>query len=153
MDLVCYSERVEALSATDKVTDSATLPFEERRKTRLRIVLDRSGSDAALLLPRGSVLRNGDLLRAAGAGIIRIIADKEALSTVSDRNAERLARAAYHLGNRHAWVQLGDGWIRYPVDRVLDRMLVSLGYRVTHRRASFEPEGGAYRAVQSHNHG
>ncbi len=36
-------------------------PFDERRKSRLRATLD-NGEEAALLLPRGTVLRGGDVL-------------------------------------------------------------------------------------------
>jgi carbamoyl-phosphate synthase large subunit len=35
--------------------------------------------------------------------------------------------AAYHLGNRHVTLQLGDGWLRLPEDHVLQAMLDQLG--------------------------
>jgi urease accessory protein len=31
-----------------------------------------------------------------------------------------LARAAYHLGNRHVPVQVGEGWLRIAADHVLE---------------------------------
>ena len=55
-----------------------------------------------------------------------------------------LARAAYHLGNRHVPVQVGDGWLRYLADHVLDDMLRGLGLEPKSEQAPFEPESGAY---------
>jgi urease accessory protein len=48
------------------------------------------------------------------------------------RSPQALARAAYHLGNRHVPVQVGDGWLRIADDHVLARMLEVLG-REAHR--------------------
>ncbi len=148
MGLTRYIERIDTSSTVD---DSATLPFEKRQKTRLRVTLDQSGEEVGLVLPRGSVLRDGDLLRADDSSVIQIIAAREAVSTVVNEDAGLLARAAYHLGNRHVWVQIGDGWIRYLTDHVLDDMLIAMGYPVAHEREPFEPEGGAYSGT--HNHG
>jgi urease accessory protein len=61
-----------------------------------------------------------------------------------------LARAAYHLGNRHVPVQVGDGYLRLAADHVLELMLKGLGARITPRRVPFEPEAGAY---AGHAHG
>ncbi len=149
MGLTRYIERIDTSSTVD---DSATLPFEKRQKTRLRVTLDQSGEEVGLVLPRGSVLRDGDLLRAQDTSVIQIIAEPEAVSTVASDDAGQLARAAYHLGNRHVWVQIGDGWIRYLTDHVLDDMLTAMGYQVAHEREPFEPEGGAYQGGHSHHH-
>ena len=62
-----------------------------------------------------------------------------------------LARAAYHLGNRHTPVQVGAGWLRIAADDVLAGMLRGLGATVTPVRAPFEPEAGAY-AAGPHSH-
>ena len=50
-------------------TGTATLTLDERRRSRLRLTLD-DGREAALLLPRGSALREGDLLRADEGDVI-----------------------------------------------------------------------------------
>ena len=62
------------------------------------------------------------------------------------QDADALARAAYHLGNRHTPVQVGAGWLRLAADDVLAGMLRGLGATVTPVRAPFEPEAGAYAA-------
>jgi urease accessory protein len=56
----------------------------------------------------------------------------------------QLARAAYHLGNRHVAVQVGSGWLRYLRDHVLDHMLEEMGLQVRPDTVAFEPEAGAY---------
>ena len=120
-----------------------TLPFEQRQKSRLRIRLD-NGQDAGLFLPRGTVLRHGDRLRATSGLVVEVRAAPEAVSTARADDALLLARAAYHLGNRHIALQLGPGWLRYPHDHVLDNMARELGLTVNREQAPFEPETGAY---------
>ena len=129
--------------------DTLTLPFELRQKSRLRARLD-GGEEVALFLPRGRVLRGGDLLRADDGTVVRVVAAAEEVSTASAGDAGLLARAAYHLGNRHVALQVGDGWVRYQHDHVLDEMVRGLGLAVAVGREAFEPEGGAY---AGHSHG
>jgi urease accessory protein len=137
---------------------TATLTLAERRKSRLRIVLD-NGEEAALLLPRGSALRDGDRLRAdEGGAIVFVRAAGESLSVARTDDPHLLLRAAYHLGNRHVPVQLGAGWLGYEHDHVLDDMVRGLGLTVEDTVAPFEPEPGAFGAGggghgHSHKHG
>jgi urease accessory protein len=62
-----------------------------------------------------------------------------------------LTRAAYHLGNRHVAVEIGDGYLRIAADHVLGEMLLGLGASVEERQAPFEPESGAYGGVHQHH--
>jgi len=139
----------EHLSKTDSNTvnttadTSLTLPFELRQKSRLRTRLDNT-LEVGLLLPRGTVLRQGDLLRADNGLVIEIKASKEAVSTATSTDPLQLARACYHLGNRHMPLQIGNNWLRYLHDHVLDDMVSKLGLKVIAEQASFEPEAGAY---------
>jgi urease accessory protein len=119
------------------------LPFAERSKSRLRAVLD-NGEEAGLFLERGTILRGGDLLLADDGRVVEVQAAEESVSTVSTDNALLLARACYHLGNRHVALQIGPGWLRYQHDHVLDDMLRGFGLEVRVGLAPFEPEGGAY---------
>jgi urease accessory protein len=116
------------------------LPFELRQKSRLRTRL-ASGEEAALLLPRGEVLRGGDLLAASDGRVVEVVATPEKLLHIE---ADDLARVAYHLGNRHVPVQVGHGFLRIAEDHVLEEMVHKLGARVSHIDAPFEPEAGAY---------
>jgi urease accessory protein len=118
----------------------AILSFEQRQKSRLRVKLD-SGEEVALVLPRGHVLRSGDKVTAADGREVEIVGAPEKLLHIE---ADSLARIAYHLGNRHVPVQVGEGFLRIADDHVLEDMVRRLGARVSHVEAPFEPEAGAY---------
>ena len=130
--------------------DRLPLPFERRQKSRQRAKL-ASGDEVAIDLPRGQVLRGGDLLVASDDRVIEVVAEPETVIHVEADSPQSLARAAYHLGNRHVAVQVGDGWLRIAADRVLERMLEGLGMRLTALQAAFEPEAGAYGAQHRHD--
>ncbi len=128
------------------------LPFESRQKTRLRAKL-ASGEEVALMLARGEVLRGGDLVTASDGRVIEIVARPEQLLHVECADPTALARAAYHLGNRHVPVEVGEGFLRIAADHVLEKLLNGLGAKVTGIEAPFEPEAGAYAGAHSHRHG
>tara|TARA_B100001123_G_C14942333_1_gene880224 strand:- start:292 stop:756 length:465 start_codon:yes stop_codon:yes gene_type:complete len=130
---------------------SLTLPFEKRQKSRLRVSLDNN-QEAALILERGSVLCHGELLRADNGLIIEILAADEEVAIVSTEDPSLLARACYHLGNRHIPLQIGERWLRFQRDHVLENMVQSLGLSVKHEYAPFEPEQGAYSGHSSKSH-
>jgi len=123
--------------------DVLELPYERRQISRQRVTLT-SGVEIGLFLPRGTVLHNGDRLALDDGRIVEVRALAEALSGVSANAAPLLARAAYHLGNRHVWVEIDADSLYYLEDHVLDQMLMSLGLSVRHQNRPFEPEGGAY---------
>jgi urease accessory protein len=102
------------------------------------------GREAGLFLPRGSVLHHGDGLIAEDGLVARILAAPEHLSQVDSQDAKQLARACYHLGNRHVPVQIDAMRLSYRQDPVLDEMVRGLGLQVTLVDAPFEPEPGAY---------
>ncbi|HKY02689.1 MAG TPA: urease accessory protein UreE [Burkholderiales bacterium] len=138
------------LSATELPFAELVLPFEQRQKSRLLATLS-TGEDAALFLPRGTILRDGDWLRAKDGRIVLVVAQPEKVMQVTCVNSHALCRAAYHLGNRHVPLQIGPGWLRFEADNVLQEMLVGLGAKVEEIEAPFEPEAGAY-SSQSHSH-
>jgi urease accessory protein len=146
MQLITIAEKLHAPRPIDV---QLVLPFELRRKSRLRARLS-TGEEAGLVLGRGSVLRGGDLLLASDGRVVEVVAAPETLSVVHADDPLQLARAAYHLGNRHVAVQLGTGWLRYLHDHVLDDMVRGLGLRVTAANLPFEPEAGAYSGGHSH---
>lgn len=139
----------EILESSQQTELVLTLPFELRQKSRFGAKLN-NGDEVALILPRGHLLRGGNCLRAEDGSVIRIEAANEDVSTVFNKDAKMLARASYHLGNRHVSLQVGDGWVRYQHDHVLDDMVRGLGLEVSFESAPFEPEGGAY---GGHSHG
>ncbi|MCP5195947.1 MAG: urease accessory protein UreE [Gammaproteobacteria bacterium] len=142
---------VERLREALPAETTLTLPFDLRQKSRLRTWLD-NGVDVGLFLPRGIVLRHGDRLRTTTGLVVEVRAASERVSTVHTDDSRLLARAAYHLGNRHIPLQIEAGWLRYLHDHVLDKMIQDLGLKVICEQAPFEPEAGAHGGVSAHHH-
>lgn len=134
-----------------QVDGELMLAYDQRERCRLRARLV-SGEEVALFTVRGSVLRDGDLLTGADGRVIRVVAAPEAVYTIHCATPHILARCAYHLGNRHTQVQIGNGFLRIRVDPVFREMAEGLGGRVEQETAAFEPEAGAY-AGAGHGHG
>jgi urease accessory protein len=130
-----------------EVRGQLRLPFESRQKSRLLTKLT-SGEEVGLKLPRGDILRGGDLVTASDGRVIEIVALPEKLLHIE---SDSLAKAAYHLGNRHVPVQVGEDFLRIAEDHVLEEMLVKLGAKVSHVEAPFEPEAGAYAGGHQHD--
>jgi urease accessory protein len=135
-----------------EASTTLTLPLEKRIRSRLRVTLD-DGAEAGVFLERGQVLRDGDLLGSAEGLIVQVRAAAEPVSEVRCSDPLLLARACYHLGNRHMPLQIAEGLLRYQHDHVLDGMLRGLGLQPTLVEAPFEPEPGAYGgSAQGHGH-
>ena len=115
------------------------LTYEARSKSRLRCFA-ASGEEVGLCLEA----RDGRL--------VRVVARPERLLHVTCASPLELTRAAYHLGNRHVALQVGDGWLRLLDDYVLKAMLEQLGATVEAIEAPFQPEHGAYGGGHHHSH-
>ncbi|EFM5897197.1 urease accessory protein UreE [Escherichia coli] len=146
--MLYLTRRVETPAQT---TASVTLPVDMRVKSRIKVTLN-DGHQAGLLLPRGLLLRDGDILsNENGDEFIKVIAADEAVSVVRCADPFMLAKACWHLGNRHVPLQIMPGELRYHHDHVLDDMLRQFGLDVDFAHLPFEPEAGAY-ASKSHAH-
>ncbi|MEX1295115.1 MAG: urease accessory protein UreE [Candidatus Limnocylindrales bacterium] len=131
-------------------TDRLALSWEQRRKSRLR-AMTVGGQEIGLFLPRGTVLFDGDLLEATDGRVLQVVAAPEDVSTISSPDAMLLARAAYHLGNRHVRTQVGPGFIRYRYDRAIDKLVRKLGAEPTAEEIPFEPERGTKDHTHDHD--
>ncbi|EFN0948380.1 urease accessory protein UreE [Escherichia coli] len=146
--MLYLTRRVETPAQT---TASVTLPVDMRVKSRIKVTLN-DGRQAGLLLPRGLLLRDGDILsNENGDEFIKVIAADEAVSVVRCADPFMLAKACWHLGNRHVPLQIMPGELRYHHDHVFDDMLRQFGLDVDFAHLPFEPEAGAY-ASKSHAH-
>ncbi len=141
------------LDPAHQTTATVTLDLDTRIKSRAQVILD-DGREAGIMLPRGHLIRGGELLTDdEGREVVRVIAALESVSTVITDDALLLAKVCYHLGNRHVPLQIAEGWLRYQHDHVLDEMVRGLGVKITAGQAAFEPEAGAYQsAPHSHSH-
>jgi urease accessory protein len=132
--------REKLASSAVAAVGRVSLAFEYRQRSRQRAKLD-SGEEIGMVLPRGEILRGGDRVLACDGRVFEVVSAPERLLHIE---APSLARIAWHLGNRHVPVQVGEGFLRIAEDGVLEEMLRGLGARVTRVQAPFEPEGGAY---------
>ncbi|WP_026735315.1 urease accessory protein UreE [Fischerella sp. PCC 9605] len=135
-------------NANAAITLTLALTAEERTRSRYRFETE-DGQVVFLRLPRGTVLRDGDILEDETTGnVVRIIAKPEPVLTVTAQTHLDLLRAAYHLGNRHVPIEITATYLRLSPDPVLRTMLEQLGLEVKEEILPFQPETGAY----GHNH-
>ena len=130
---------------------SLELVFDTRKRSRHRLTLP-DGRELAWALMPGLTLRPGDRLQADDASVFVVLAAPEPVLHVTADTPIALTRAAYHLGNRHISVEVGDGYLAITPDPVLRDMLDQLGVRVDAIDAPFQPETGAYGGGHKHGH-
>ena len=128
---------------------SVELDWDVRQKSRFDAT-DSSGRAIGVFLPRGSVVRGGDVLVAEDGSLILVRAALQPVLVVkhcSEHGAPfDLLRAAYHLGNRHVQLELKPDHLQLEPDHVLADMLRQMHLIVSEAQAAFEPESGAYAA-------
>lgn len=127
------------------------LDLASRRRSRQRIDLP-DGRVLAIALPPGTTMQPGDRVLGENDERFLVVAADEAVLRITAADALALTRAAYHLGNRHIPVEVGDGYLAIEPDAVLEEMLHRLGVVVEHRHAPFRPETGAYGGGHRHGH-
>ena len=88
--------------------DTLTLKWEDRRQGHGRRRSD-AGLEFAISLPNGSVLRGGDcLILESERTIVRIQEASEPVYIVRPKSPQDWAYYAYHVGNRHQQVMIGE---------------------------------------------
>jgi len=137
---------------------TVALDWEVRQRSRFEAI-DSRDRRIGVFLPRGTVVRGGDVLIAEDGSLIVVSAAPQPVMVITacphHGNAFDLTRAAYHLGNRHVAIELKPDHLKIEPDHVLADMLRAMHLTVVETQASFEPEGGAYsqHGVHSHGHG
>ncbi len=136
---------------------SVQLDWDVRQKSRFAAT-DSTGRELGVFLPRGTVVRGGDVLVAEDGSFVRVQAAPQPVLRITPCPAHGspfdLTRAAYHLGNRHVPIELNLAYLHIEPDHVLADMLRAMHLIVTETQAPFEPEGGAYAAGHGgHGHG
>lgn len=139
--------RAGAWRAADAI-DRVVLDAEERYRRRIAFA-GECGTKFLLDLPRATALRHGDGLVLDDGAIVAVAAKPEPLVEITAADAAALACLAWHLGNRHAEVEVNGDGLRMRRDHVLEEMLIGLGASLSLIEAPFEPERGAY----GHQHG
>ncbi len=129
------------------------LDWDIRQKSRFDAT-DSQGRHIGVFLPRGTVVRGGDVLVAQDGSLLRVLAAPQAVLRITPCPAHGtsfdLIRAAYHLGNRHVPIELQAEYLQIEPDHVLADMLDQMHLIVTPTQAAFEPENGAYGSSGGH---
>lgn len=130
------------------------LDWDVRQKSRFEAT-DSAGRQLGVFLPRGTVVRGGDVLVAEDGSLVKVDAAPQPVLRItpcsSHGTAFDLTRAAYHLGNRHVPIELKPDHLKIEPDHVLANMLRAMHLTVLAVNESFEPENGAY-ATGGHAH-
>jgi urease accessory protein len=134
---------------------SVSLDWDVRQKSRFE-AQDSAGRTLAVFLPRGTVVRDGDVLVVEDGSLVTARAAPQPVMVVrhcsQHGQPSDLLRAAYHLGNRHVAVELKPDHLKFEPDAVLGEMLKRMHLIVSSEVTGFDPEGGAYSAG-GHGHG
>lgn len=133
------------------------LDWDTRQKSRFECT-DSAGRALGVFLPRGAVVRGGDVLVCEDGSLVRVLAAPQAVLRITHCAVHGtpfdLIRAAYHLGNRHVQIELKPDHLKIEPDHVLADMLRAMHLIVHEVREAFEPEAGAYAQghAQAHAH-
>ncbi|MES3014343.1 MAG: urease accessory protein UreE [Pseudomonadota bacterium] len=132
------------------------LDWDVRQKSRFDAT-DSLGRALGVFLPRGTLVRGGDMLVAEDGSMVIVDAAPQPVMVVTacvDHGSPfDLLRAAYHLGNRHVQLELTPDHLKLEPDHVLADMLRQMHLIVSDANEAFEPEGGAYAAGGHAHHG
>jgi urease accessory protein len=94
---------------TEPAASRLILSYDARNRSRFRARLE-NGEEIAVMLPRGTVLAHGDRLHTDDGVSYEVVAADESLSVATTNDVLVLARAAYHLGNRHVPLTCSTTW-------------------------------------------
>lgn len=138
-----------------KRASQVELDWDVRQKSRFDAT-DSQGRSLGVFLPRGTLVRGGDVLVAEDGSMIRVVAAPQPVLVITPC-AEHgslfdLVRAAYHLGNRHVQIELQPDHLKIEPDHVLADMLRAMHLDVLAVQEAFEPESGAYAQTHTHAH-
>ena len=132
-----------------KRATSIELDWDTRQKSRFDAT-DSDGKQLGVFLPRGTLVRGGDVLIAEDGSMVKVIAAPQTVLRITACTAHGspfdLTRAAYHLGNRHVPIELKPDHLKIEPDHVLADLLRAMHLIVNEVSETFEPEGGAYQS-------
>ena len=139
-----------------KRASTLELDWDVRQKSRFD-AQDSLGRRLGVFLPRGTLVRGGDVLVAEDGAMVRVLAAPQPVLRITACGTHGtpfdLVRAAYHLGNRHVAIELKHDHLKIEADHVLADMLRAMHLTVEEAVEAFEPEGGAYSAGgHGHSH-
>jgi urease accessory protein len=118
--------------------DAIVLGWEDRRKPRQRLTT-KEGTEIALGLSTGTILKDGDILYIDDRCYIAVEAAKEDVIVIYPEDIEEGAVIAYELGNRHLPISIGKENIITPQNAQIEEFLKKGAIRHQLRKERFEP--------------
>ena len=139
-------------AALVKRAATVALDWDVRQKSRFDAT-DSTGRAIGVFLPRGTLVRGGDVLVLEDGSLVRVQAAPQEVLRITacaqHGSAFDLTRAAYNLRTRHVPIDLTPDHLNSEPDHLLADMLRAMHMTVVTVQEAFEPEGGAY---SSHGH-
>lgn len=111
-DIHCHVERVY-------------LESDELLKRVLRVTSDH-GHEYGISLPKGSEMRDGDILFNDGHNMVVISVKEDDVIVITPRDINEMGEVAHNLGNKHLPVQIEDGKIIIQYDYLVEKFLQDL---------------------------
>jgi urease accessory protein len=143
-----FTARTLPESARAFPRDSATLGWEDRTHVHGRRRTD-GGVEFGTSLPRGSVLRAGDLfVLDAERLVVAVVERPEPVFVVEPRNPQEWGLFAYHIGNRHQPVMITDRSLVCPDAPGVEQLLQQHRMPYVRARLPFTPAA----TVAAHQH-
>jgi urease accessory protein len=123
---------------TSSAVDRVILSADDRQRRRMLLTAE-DGTTFLLDLPRPTPLCSGDGLVLDDGTVVAVAGEPEALSEIIPAAPSDLVRLAWHLGNRHAGIQILADRLLIRCDHVLEDMVRNFGAAVKSVNAPFEP--------------
>ena len=111
-DIHCHVERIY-------------LESDELLKRVLRVTSDH-GHEYGISLPKGSEMKDGDILFNDGHNIVVISVKEDDVIVITPRDINEMGEIAHNLGNKHLPVQIEDGKIIIQYDYLIEKFLQDL---------------------------
>jgi urease accessory protein len=130
----------------DWARDTITLTWEERRRRHGRRRSD-NGVDFAISLPGGALLKNGDCFALPGENIVVAVCEaQEPVYVIRPGKPQEWAAYAYHMGNRHQPVMIGESELIFLQNAAVHSLL-------EHLRVPYAADSRPFTAVMTgHSH-
>lgn len=133
-----------------EISDYLLLDQDTRKKARIKSKT-AGGLDIGIFIERGNPLKIGEILESECGQLIEVKGQAESVATAIANDWLTFSKVCYHLGNRHTTLQIGELWVRFKPDHVLEELAQMFGLNIEHHDAIFEPEQGAY-GTYTHKH-
>ncbi|MFR1676700.1 MAG: urease accessory protein UreE [Fusobacterium sp.] len=111
-DIHCHVERIY-------------LESDELLKRVLRVTSDH-GHEYGISLPKGSEMRDGDILFNDGHNMVVISVKEDDVIVITPRDINEMGEVVHNLGNKHLPVQIEDGKIIIQYDYLVEKFLQDL---------------------------